>query len=320
MKPCSCKVCKAKRGLTRAAKKLTGIHVRHNLPFYRATKVWFSKVNRQMKVGLNHLAMSIEKADAYAIVTDLVDWDKLGQEGKRIFPPHQVRIYSEAMGAAAELAKIKTPFNLPNKRAIAWSKQHITPFMQDLVNQTRQGIQQLVTDALERGLSTREMAREVRRLDNFAMNPRQAKALGNYRGKLEGVKNRIATALKANNGNITATIDQLGRTVPKTWVSQVKAGKFNVDGRVAREALKKERYRAEMIARTEVADAVSAGTLEGYKEANLERVRWEAALDACDICAGYDGNTYTVLEADGLQPAHCNCRCTWTPVVESIGV
>jgi len=68
-----------------------------------------------------------------------------------------------------------------------------------------------------------------------------------------------------------------------------------------------------MIARTETAKASSEGTLEGYKAADVGTVRFTAALDSCDICAGYDGNVYTLREGEGLIPVHPNCRCVWVP-------
>jgi hypothetical protein len=34
----------------------------------------------------------------------------------------------------------------------------------------------------------------------------------------------------------------------------------------------------------------------------------------CDICEGYEGNTYTLAEARELIPAHPNCRCSIVPV------
>ena len=314
MKLCSCKVCKSRRKVSKREKKLIAVHTRNYLPVYKTTKQWFALVDKEVKSGLARLATGIKKADAYAIVNDLADWERLQLEGRRMYPQHQIRVYSQAMGTAAEYGKIKTPFNLPNRHAIAWSKQHITPFMQDLVLQTRQGIQNLVTGALERGLGTKEMAREVRRIEHFAMNPRQANALTNYRMGLIKQKAKIDSALSQAGGSVSGAIDLLGKSVPKAWVSQVKNGKFDVTGRVAKEAAKKERYRAEMIARTEVARAVSAGTLNGYKVAGATHVRWDAALDACDICIGYDGNEYTLLEAGGLQPEHVNCRCVWVPI------
>jgi len=320
LKLCSHKIYKARKRLTSAARKLTAVNSRNVLPMYRATKLWFSKVDRQVRAGLNRMAVSFKKADAHTIVLDLADWDKLNEEGKKIFLPHQIRVYAQAMGTAAELAKFKLPFNLPNKRAIAWSKKHITPFMKDLTDQTRLGIQQLVTDSLERGLGSRATAREIRRLKNFTMNPRQARALGNYRAKLTGVQDRIAAALRANDGNMAATARSLRIKVPKAWIKQIKMGTFDIDRRVAKEAAKKVRYRAEIIARTEVARATSEGTLEGYKEAGVEKVRFEAALDSCEVCANYDGNTYTRQESEGMIPAHVSCRCVWTPVIEPPGV
>jgi len=75
-----------------------------------------------------------------------------------------------------------------------------------------------------------------------------------------------------------------------------------------------QKYRSEMIARTETARAISEGTLDRYKESHVERVRWEASADACESCAWNDGNEYSRLEAGGMLPWHPNCRCCWVPI------
>lgn len=348
---CSCIACRKAKGGTKAGKALNRFYEPGSRSLYKVVKAWFRLVDDAVRYGIEQqwilgkephpeaidvssynptgiekdvvdasaeaLFHRLNKASPYqrfGIVNNVADWGCLNHKGATMLTGPQVRIYGDVAGKAAELAKFKGVFNLPNKRAIAWSKQHVTPFMQDLVSQTRRGIQHLVTDSLERGLSTKEMAREVLRLPSFSMNPRQARALGKYRGKLTGIQDKIAAALKASGGNMTEAAKTLRIKVPKSWIKQVKAGTFSVDKRVAKEAAKKVRYRAEMIARTEVADAVSAGTLEGYKEAKVKKVRWEAALDACEVCSGYDGNIYTLLESQGQQPAHVSCRCVWVPV------
>jgi len=243
----------------------------------------------------------------------LVDWDATEAGARKYIGPHQVKVYGEAFGQAALLAKLKTPWNLQNRKAIEWSRRYVTPHMRDLVAETRLGIQRLITDGLERGLSVPQVAREMRRLESFSMNPGQARALGNYRTKLGAVQDRIGAALAESGGNAAEAGRLMRGKVPKAWIGQVRDGRFDVDGRVAKEAGRKARYRAEMIARTETSRAVSEGTLEGYAEAGVQMVRWEAAADACEVCAGWDGTVMTLAEGEGMIPEHSNCRCTWVP-------
>jgi len=205
---------------------------------------------------------------------------------------------------------------LCNRRAVEWAGRYVTPHMKDLAMETRAGLATLVRDGLDRGQSVQQVARGMRRLPSFAMNPRQARALGGYRAGLEAVQDRVAAALAESGGNMAAAGRALRGKVPQAWIKQVRDGRFDVAGRTAKEAGRKVRYRAEMIARTETARAMSEGTLEGYAEAHVERVRWEAAADACDVCAGMDGTVYNRGEGEGLLPYHPNCRCCFVPETE----
>ena len=96
--------------------------------------------------------------------------------------------------------------------------------------------------------------------------------------------------------------------------------------------------RAEVVARTETARAVSAGTDAGYAEAGIEQKEWNAAGDGCEFCRAMQGRRVSVGSAfldqgsklDGVHggsmdvdyadvdgpPVHPNCRCTLLPVVE----
>ena len=151
-------------------------------------------------------------------------------------------------------------------------------------------------------------------MPTFSMNERQAVALTNYRGKLISTQDRIAAALADSGGNM-AEAGRKMRGVPKAWVRQVRDGSFDIEHRVNREAARKTRYRAEMIARTETARAVSEGTLEGYGEAGVEKIRFMSSADACIVCLGYDGNVWTRAEGEEIIPVHPSCRCSWLPVV-----
>jgi len=329
---CGCIVCSTarakarRRHLSRESKTLLRVFNNSLLATYGSVKSWFALTDRQVRRGLKRLASGagtpISKAtpvdyQAVQIADWLADWGDAAEQGaKRYVGPHQVKVYGQAMGQAALLAKIKTPWDLCNRRAVEWAGRYVTPHMKDLVMETRAGLATLVRDGLDRGQSVQQVAREMRRLPSFAMNPRQARALGGYRARLEAVQDRVAAALAESGGNLAAAGRALRGKVPQVWIKQVRDGRFDVAGRTAKEAGRKVRYRAEMIARTETARAMSEGTLEGYAEAHVERVRWEAAGDCCDVCAGYDGTVYNRGEAEGLIPEHVNCRCCWVPETE----
>lgn len=75
------------------------------------------------------------------------------------------------------------------------------------------------------------------------------------------------------------------------------------------------KYRAEMIARTELSFAHVAGNLAGYAQAGdlVVGKRWVAAPDCCDECQELDGTEVGIDESfpggeDG-PPLHPNCRC-----------
>lgn len=82
------------------------------------------------------------------------------------------------------------------------------------------------------------------------------------------------------------------------------------------------RQRAEMIARTEHARAVNTGTMQAYTNQGVTEVNILTvgeANGACDDCLDLeDNNPYPLEEAMNFLPAHPNCRCSYTPVVETI--
>ena len=75
---------------------------------------------------------------------------------------------------------------------------------------------------------------------------------------------------------------------------------------------------AETVARTELATAATAGALELYTEAGVEKLRFQAS-DPCDECAEYDDNVYPLDDLPVEIPVHPNCRCAWTPADDDLG-
>ena len=81
------------------------------------------------------------------------------------------------------------------------------------------------------------------------------------------------------------------------------------------------RQRAEMIARTEHARAVNTGTMQAYSNMGVTEVNIltvgdsDVCLDCLDLEAD---NPHSLEEAMSVLPMHPNCRCSYTPVIESI--
>jgi SPP1 gp7 family putative phage head morphogenesis protein len=102
-----------------------------------------------------------------------------------------------------------------------------------------------------------------------------------------------------------------------------------------------ENYRAEMIARTESARAITSGTAEAWRETGVVSGKeWDASGDACPFCmdmhgrtarlgdsffkqgqsmrSKWDGKTiemdFDYMDVDG-PPLHPNCRCALLPVL-----
>lgn len=81
---------------------------------------------------------------------------------------------------------------------------------------------------------------------------------------------------------------------------------------------------AEIIARTEANRAYNEGNLDALRQAEVERVQWLLASDACPICVELAetapgnklGRIMSLDEASGVIPAHPQCRCTWVSVLE----
>ncbi len=80
--------------------------------------------------------------------------------------------------------------------------------------------------------------------------------------------------------------------------------------------------RALMIAITEQNRAMSAATINRYREMQIGQMEWEVS-DPCDKCAMNAGQVVTIgatfNSGDKQPPAHPNCRCALLPVIPDFG-
>lgn len=75
-----------------------------------------------------------------------------------------------------------------------------------------------------------------------------------------------------------------------------------------------EAYKAERIARTEIAFAQTEGSREAYRQSEIVvGMEWLANPDACPDCAMLDGREFD-KNTDAGPPQHPNCECTLLPI------
>lgn len=79
-------------------------------------------------------------------------------------------------------------------------------------------------------------------------------------------------------------------------------------------------YTTQRLVRTETLATYAKASKASYEEAGLEALEIEAEGDACEICAGYDGDIVQISEAEvgvNIPPFHPNCRCCVLPVIKT---
>lgn len=78
---------------------------------------------------------------------------------------------------------------------------------------------------------------------------------------------------------------------------------------------------ADRLLRTETSYVFNRASLMRYSKAGVKKVEWIAGIHdnrECDICGGRDGKVFLLTDAP-VMPAHPNCRCVWSGVVELEG-
>jgi len=226
--------------------------------------------------------------DITDVSAELADWHCLNFKGDCQVARMHLRIYGKAGEVAGQIARLSTSWDIYRKEAVEFAVNRGGGLITEINADVRRGINGRIATGIEQGESMNMIAKDLR--STIGLHSRQTNALRRF-------SDTLATKFADRPGGLTpARIARLDRAVE-------------------REAKRKLAYRATMIARTETAFAVTQGTLDAYKEGEVSRVRWESAGDPCEICLGYDGTVWDLKVADGLIPAHPNCRCTFIPEV-----
>lgn len=129
-----------------------------------------------------------------------------------------------------------------------------------------------------------------------------------------------------DNPNAEWRIDEGTRELLRGTVSEAITEGWSTD-KLMREIERSTAFsesRSDMIARTEVAFADSAGNMKGYRESGVVVGKeWVPSEDACDIClenadAGVIGLDEPFPSGDDTSPAHPHCICDVAPVTQSM--
>lgn len=137
-------------------------------------------------------------------------------------------------------------------------------------------------------------------------NPRAALRLADG-----GLKQMLEAAGQRIKDVDDTTLDGLARVIGQG----VAAGDSNQVIQQAVAEFIRNPVRADMIARTEVARAVTRATEDTYAQAGVTEWNWLIAPNACPICIRNGAGGPYPLGGGPYMPAHPRCRCVKLPVI-----
>ena len=133
------------------------------------------------------------------------------------------------------------------------------------------------------------------------------KQLDNY--ALEWIKLRSLTLAKSIN---KTTLEALNELV-KNFEAGMGLGEASKE--IEKWFSKNQKWKAEMIARTETIAAYNEGNLHKLETSGIDKSEFYASPDACTECLDLVGE-YPTKESHGMIPVHPRCRCRFFGVYE----
>jgi SPP1 gp7 family putative phage head morphogenesis protein len=252
--------------------------VRRNEPkIARASREYLEYLQKEINKGSRRLR---GKTPA-KIADSLVNWEELITTGALIYeePMREIYIIGSRKITASRIKKQgrTDPIGIAS---IEWAETYSNELVTEITNQTRLALVAIIGTEIAQGSTLQQMARQIR--NTVGMNARQQAALQALQARMVAAEAEVAAIQKALE-------------------------------RYTKRAI---RYRAMMIARTETARALSAGTLDAYGRMGIKKVQWVADPECCDICNDNNGKIFTIQEAGDLIPAHPNCECVFVMALE----
>ena len=261
--------------------------------FYRAVNEMKSEIN------MTALAQSIANNDRvlrFGTALGSYSSEVVGDRHWNRLLGSSAKIPTATFGMAGDIGakglntqfNISSSFAMKNPRAQAWARANSSRLITQIGEDTRKGIQQVIGSAYDLGLAPRKTAQVIRGM--VGLTERQTQAVFKFSNKLIKEGRKTDQVLRMTN----------------------------------RYHDKLLRYRANNIARTEIANAANEGLIESWRQASDQglldpkntNVEWLAAFDdrICPVCAELGGTIYSYEDIEKgvafAPPAHPMCRCT----------
>lgn len=222
-----------------------------------------------------------ERARKYAdkkkiarIVEQSMNWEEIQAEGQKILQPAELEILLAGIDSVTKQRIRKQARVDPiGIEAIIWSQAHTAELVVEITAATMEAIRDIIVVGIEAGKSMPAIAKELR--------------------PIVGLHSQYAGA------------------VDKYYTSLIEEGITDAAKKAERYAARLHRRRTATIARTESAFGLTEGQRQGYAQMGVTKLERVEDPDCCDICAEYQGQIYTIAEAEGVLPEHPNCEGTW---------
>lgn len=193
------------------------------------------------------------------------------------------------------VGKAETPllgyrFDATRPEASSWAAREAGSMVTEITTGQRTLIRDVISRGQVEGITVDQTARTIRQ--SVGLTTQQSGWVDNFYGR--NLADNIASGMSLSQATARA---------------EAATGRYH--DRI-------HRYRAETIARTEIARAASEGRQiawnqgieQGFISANAQK-EWIAEADACEICSPRNGTRHPVNKPwpGGEPPAHPNCRC-----------
>lgn len=268
---------KARKRTLRNFRRLLRANEKKLIPIVRE---WMQGQNKEAVKGLSHVKRYTKK-NARTTARKLTDWDAIKADATILIKPHLLAILAEGGKAVVDRQVLKQEerFDPIGVSAVAWAKKHSAKLVTEVTDETIKGIAAYISDSVDKGRTVPEISMALR--EKVGLTTKQIMAVANYEEWL--IVNRPEYSAKV----IREMADVHARRL--------------------------HRYRAAMIARTETANALKEGTLQGYEQFGIKNVTGVSDPECCDWCAeNISGKTYSMAEAREIDAStHPQCECGW---------
>ena len=237
-------------------------------------KEWMEESIKEMQTGLPKM----RGRTAVQRTKSIADWDAIKANGVVILKPTLLELLGEGGKTVVERKILKQErFDVIGLEAVTWATEYSATLITEITVETMEAIQAYIAQGIDAGKSVQKIGRELRPL--VGLTEKQIFAVANFHEKLI-LERPEYTAVRQRE------------------MAEVYARRLH-------------RRRAETIARTETAAALTEGQREGYAQMGITRLERVEDPDCCEICAEYSGKIYTIAEAEGVLPEHPSCEASW---------